>query len=214
MMRKPLEFVSGLAVFLVLWAGAMGAVRFHLIFPRQLLVWLSQSPNPQQAVISFGALVSIGVMVLIRLGIEIPQLKPLISSESVRRYLGGLPFWAMGSIFALSMAGLLVVFPSCQPPPSVLFDVGGTTLHPADTLSAKPGESVTISVKPIQEDAILSCEWQYAGDAFDNLGANNGCEINIEFARRPGSGFLTLLTAQDFCRESSVFSLRVQVNAP
>ena len=96
MMRKPLEFVSGLAVFLVLWAGAMGAVRFHLIFPRQLLVWLSQSPNPQQAVISFGALVSIGVMVLIRLGIEIPQLKPLISSESVRRYLGGLPFWAMG----------------------------------------------------------------------------------------------------------------------
>ncbi len=214
MTRKPLEFVSGLAVFFVLWVAVMSAVRFHLLVPRPLLVWLSQSPNPQQAVLSFGALAGIIVVALLRLGIEIPLLKPLISSDRVRVYLAGLPFWAIGTIFALSLAGLLVVFPSCQPPASVLFDVGGATLRPGDMLAVKPGDSVTVAVKPIQDDVILSCEWQYAGDAFETLGANNGCEINLEFARRPGEGFLTLLASQDFCSQSSVFSLRVQVNAP
>jgi hypothetical protein len=214
MTRKPLEFISGLAVFLVLWVGVMSAVRFHLLVPRPLLVWLSQSPNPQQALLSFGALVGIIIVALLRLGIEIPVLKPITSSDRVRAYLAGLPFWAVGTIFAISLAGLLIVFPSCQPPASVVFDVGGNTLHPSDVLAVKPGDSVTIAVKPIQDDVILSCEWQYAGDAFEMLGANNGCEINIEFARRPGEGFLTLLASQDFCRQSSVFSLRVQVNAP
>ncbi len=214
MTRKPLEFVSGLAVFFVLWVAVMSAVRFHLLIPRPLLVWLSQSPNPQQAVLSFGALAGIIVVALLRLGVEIPLLKPLISSERVRAYLAGLPFWAIGTIFAISLAGLLLVFPACQPPASVLFDVGGTTLRPMDVLAVKPGDSVTVAVKPIQDDVILSCEWQYAGDAFETLGANNGCEISLEFARRPGDGFLTLLASQDFCRQSSVFSLRVQVNAP
>ncbi len=214
MTRKPLEFISGLAVFLVLWVGVMSAVRFHLLVPRALLVWLSQSPDPQQAVLAFGALVGIMVVGLLRLGIEIPVLKPITSSDRVRAYLAGLPFWAIGTIFAVSLAGLLVVFPSCQPPASVLFDVGGTTLRPSDLLTVKSGDSLTIAVKPIKEDVILSCEWQYAGDAFDTLGANNGCEIKLEFARRPGDGFLTLLASQDFCSQSAVFSLRVQVDAP
>ena len=214
MTRKPLEFVSGLAIFFVLWVAVMSAVRFHLLIPRPLLIWLSQSPNPQQAVLSFGALSAIIIVGLLRLGVEIPLLKPLISSERVKMYLAGLPFWAIGTIFAVSLAGLLVVFPSCQPPASVVFDVGGTTLHPADVLLVKPSDSVTISVKPLQDDVILSCAWQYAGNAFDTLGANNGCEIKLDFANHPGDGFLTLLASQDFCSQSSVFSLRVQVKAP
>jgi hypothetical protein len=214
MTRKPLEFVNGLAIFFVLWVAVMSAVRFHLLIPRPLLVWLSQSSNPQQAVLSFGALSAIIFVALLRLGVEIPLLKPLISSERVRIYLAGLPFWAIGTIFAVSLAGLLVVFPSCQPPASVTFDAGGNTLRPADVLVAKPGDTLTVSVKPLQDDVILSCEWQYAGNAFDTLGANNGCEINLDFASHPGDGFLTLLASQDFCSQSSVFSLRVQVKAP
>ena len=214
MTRKPLEFVSGLAIFLVLWVAVMSAVRFHLLIPRPLLVWLSQSPNPQQALLSFGALTAIITVALLRLGVEIPVIKPLTSSDRVRAYLAGLPFWAIGTIFAFSLAGLLLVFPSCQPPASVSFDVAGTTYHPADVLVVKPGDTLTVSVKPIQDDVILSCEWQYAGDAFDTLGANNGCEISLDFASHPGEGFLTLLASQDFCSQSSVFSLRVQVKAP
>src|SRR5689334_244269 len=154
MTRKPLEIISGLAVFLVLWVAVMSAVRFHLLIPRPLLIWLSQSPNPQQALLSFGALAGIIIVALLRLGIEIPLLKPIISSDRVRAYLAGLPFWAIGTIFAVSLAGLLVVFPSCQPPASVVFDVGGTTLRPADILAVKPGDSVTVAVKPIQDDVI------------------------------------------------------------
>jgi hypothetical protein len=214
MSRKILEFISGLTVFLVLWAAAFGAARFHMLFPRQVLLWLSQSPNPLQAALSFSALVGSTALGLVRLGIEIPQLKVLIAAERVRKYFTGLPFWAIGVIFALSLTGLLTVFPSCQPPASVFFDVGQETLRPADTLTVKPGATVSIAVRPIQKDVILSCQWQYAGSAFETLGANNGCEIIVQFARQPGDGFLTLQASQDFCRQSTVFPLRVKVQAP
>src|SRR5258706_2355158 len=190
MTRKPLEFVSGLAVFFVLWVAVMSAVRFHLLIPRPLLVWLSQSPNPQQAVLSFGSVHGIIVVALLRLGVELPWLNPLISSERVRAYLAGLPFWTIGTIFAISLAGLLLVFPACQPPASVLFDVGGTTLRPMDVLAVKPGDSVTVAGQPIQDDVILSCEWQYARDAFEKLGANNCCEMHLVIYRPSGVCFL------------------------
>jgi hypothetical protein len=214
MSRKLIEFVSGLTVFLVLWAGAFGSIRFHLLFPHQVLIWLSQSPNPQQAVVSFSALVGSSALGLVRLGIEIPQLKLFFSVERIRKYFTGLPFWTIGIIFAFSLTGLLVVFPSCQPPASVLFNIGENTLRPTDTLIVHPGDTVSISVQPMQKDVILSCQWQYAGDAFEMLGTSNGCDIIVQFSRHPGDGYLTLQASQDFCGQSTVFPLRVQVETP
>ena len=213
MSRKPLEIIRGLALFLVLWVAVLSAVRLQLLFPRSILIWLSQSPNPQQAVNAFGAFISSGMLGLLRLGIEIPTIKPFIASEKVRTYITGLPFWVISVVFAFSVVALVVVFPACTPPTSIEFVVLGRTeeLKPGDTLTAFPSETLVLTARSTQENAILSCKWQYSGDAFEVLGSNNGCETNVKLARNTGSGYLTLQAAQNFCNQSAVFSLQVQV---
>ncbi len=213
MSRKPLEIIRGLALFIVLWVAALTAVRLQLIFPRTVLIWLSQSPNPQQAVIAFGAFISSGVLGLLRLGIEIPTIKPLVASEKVRTYITGLPFWVISVVFAFSVVGLLVVFPACSPPTSIEFFVQGRPdpFQPGDTLTASAGETLTLTAQSTLDEAILSCKWQYSGDAFEMLGSTNGCETNVKMARTEGNGYLTLQAAQNFCNQSAAFSLIVQV---
>ncbi|MBI5298130.1 MAG: hypothetical protein HY869_21855 [Chloroflexi bacterium] len=213
MSRKPLEIIRGLALFIVLWVIALTAVRLQLIFPRTVLIWLSQSPNPQQAVIAFGAFISSGVLGLLRLGIEIPTIKPLVASEKVRTYITGLPFWVISVVFAFSVVGLLVVFPACSPPTSIQFFVQGRPdpFQPGDTLTASAGETLTLTAQSTLDDAILSCKWQYSGDAFEMLGSTNGCETSVKMARTEGNGYLTLQAAQNFCNQSAAFSLIVQV---
>jgi len=214
--RKPLEVFRGLGLLLVLWAAALIAVRLQLVFPRSVVIWLSESPNPQQALVAFSALVSSGVLALLRLGIEVPRIKPLMASETVRAYITGIPLWVLGSIFAVAIGALFLVFPSCQSPASVLFRVAGRpdTYRPNGTLVATPGEFLAITAEPIQEDSILSCRWQYIGEAFETIGANSGCEINLKLSGQPGNGLLTLQASQDFCNQSSVFSLDVQIIDP
>jgi hypothetical protein len=213
MTRKPLEIIRGLALFSVLWVVALAAVRLQLLFPHSVLVWLSQSPNPQQAVVAFGAFVSSGVLALLRLGIEIPSIKPLVGSEKVRTYITGLPLWLISVAFVISTAGLMVVFPSCAPPASIEFYVQGRSdpFQPGDVLKASPGETLHLSANATQENTILSCKWQYVGDAFQMLGSNNGCETSMKMSRNGGNGYLTLQAAQNFCNQSAAFSLIIQV---
>lgn len=213
MSRKPLEIIRGLALFSVLWVAALAAVRLQLVFPHTVLVWLSQSPNPQQAVLAFGAFISSGALILLRLGIEIPQIKPLVGSEKVRTYITGLPLWAISAVLAISLGGLLLVFPACSSPTSIEFFVQGRPepLRPGDTLQVSAGETITLSAHSTLEEAILSCRWQYSGDAFETLGSTNGCETSVKMARTGGNGLLTLQAAQNFCNQSAAFSLFVQI---
>jgi hypothetical protein len=153
---------------------------------------------------------------LLRLGIEVPPLKSLIASDTARVYIAGVPLWVLGCIFALAIGSLLLVFPACQPPSSVIFRVGGgqDTYRPNDTLVATPGKFMAITAEPIEHDAILSCKWQYIGETFETIGASRGCEINLQLSGKPGQGVLTLLASQDFCNQSSVFSLDIQIIEP
>jgi hypothetical protein len=178
-----------------------------------VVVWLSESPNPQQALVAFSALVSSGVLGLLRLGIEVPKVKPLMASEAARAYITGIPLWVLGSIFAVAIGALFLVFPPCQSPTYVIFRVEGhpDTYHPGGKLLATPRESLAIMAEPIEKDMILSCKWQYIGETFETIGSNNGCEINLKLSERPGNGLLTLQASQDFCNQSSVFSLEVQI---
>ncbi len=216
MKREPLVILRGLGLFLVLWAAALMAVRLQLVFPRSVVVWLSQSPNPQQALVAFGALFSSGALALLRLGIELPSIKLLVTSETVRTYLTGMPLWVLSAIFAVSVAALVVVFPSCQSPAFVNFRVEGReeSFYPNETIVAAPGEFMAITAQSVQEDAILSCKWQYIGETFQTIGASDGCEINLKLSGQPGNGLLTLQAAQNFCNQSTVFSLGVQINSP
>lgn len=214
--RKPLEVFRGLGLLLVLWAAALIAVRLQLVFPRSVVMWLSESPNPQQALVAFSALVSSGALALLRLGIEVPRIKPLMASEAVRAYITGIPLWVLGSIVAVSIGALFLVFPPCQSPTYVIFRVEGhtDTYRPGGTLLAKPSESLAITAEPMEDDSILSCKWQYIGETFETIGSNSGCEINLKLSSQPGEGLLTLQASQNFCNQSSVFSLDVQTVNP
>jgi hypothetical protein len=216
MKREPFVILRGLGLFLALWAAAVMAVRLQLLFPRSVIVWLSQSPNPQQALIAFGALFGSGALAVLRLGIEAPGIKVLVTSEIVRTYIAGVPLWVLGTIFAVSVGALWLVFPACQPPAFVAFRVEGRAeaFHPNDTLIAEPGEFLAITAEAIQKDSILSCKWQYIGEAFETIGTSAGCEINLKLSGKPGDGLLTLQASQNFCNQSSVFSLGIQAANP
>lgn len=214
--REPFEILRGLGLMFVLGVATLMAVRLHLIFPRSIIVWLGESPNPQKALIAFSAVVSSGVLALLRLGIEVPPIKPLVGSETVRTYITGLPFSVLALVFSISLGALLIVFPSCQPPSLVKFSVQGRDqiYRPNDTLVASPDEFLAITAEPIQKEAILSCQWQYIGKTFETIGSSNGCEVIVKLSGEPGVGLLTLQASQDFCNQSSVFSLNVQVQEP
>lgn len=216
MKREPLEIFRGLALFLMLGTAALMAVRLQLFFPRSVIVWLSQSANPQQALAAFCALISSGLLVLLRLGIEFPLIKPLFSAEKFRTYITGIPLWVLGSTFALSVTALMLVFPACQPPAFITFQAQGReeTYQPSDILIASPNEFLAITAKPFQPDAILSCRWQYIGEIFETIGSSSGCEVILKLSGEPGMGLLTLQASQDFCSQSSIFSLTIQVEKP
>lgn len=214
--RETFEILRGLGLLLVLWAAAIMAVRLQLLFPRSVIEWLGKSPNPQKALIGFGVLVSSGIVALLRLGIEIPQFKPLVASETIRTYITGIPLWILAGIFAISAGALMIVFPSCQPPAFVNFKVQGRQemYRPNDTLIAFPDEFLAITAEPFEKDSILSCNWQYIGETFETIGSSSGCEIIVKLSGEPGVGLLTLQASQNFCNQSSVFSLNVQVITP
>lgn len=215
MKRSPHKYLSGLAVFIVLWVLIIGAVQIQLGVPTQIIAWLSRSPNPLQALIAFSALVSSVIVGAIRLGVEFGPFKPITTSERLKTYLTGLPLWFIAIVFAVSF-GFLVLVPTCQPPATVFFEVNrAETFSPAQTLTVKPGDVASIKLTASQEGAYLFCQWQSAGSAFSGIINTSGpCEINLQFADQPGDGFLTVLVRQNLCTQSAIFPLKVEVVKP
>jgi hypothetical protein len=216
MQRSLKDVLIGLVVFVIISVVVIWLVYIGLLIPPQIIDWLHNSPDPQQAVIAFGTLTSAILLVLLRGGVAIPFLQRYIpDTEQSRRYVAGLPLWVIGILIALSLIGLLLVFPACQPPISVIFEVPKQgVLHPLDTLNVESGETINVLAKSIEEGVRLHCQWQYAGNAFQMLGTGQGCEIKIQFSSKPGDGLLTLLASNNFCTQSRAFSLFVKVEQP
>jgi hypothetical protein len=217
MKRSFPDILVGLAIFgfitiFIIWLAVIGWV-----IPAPITNWLNNSPDPWQAVVAFGTLVSATTLVLLRGGIALPIFQRFISEsgiEKIRKYVAGLPLWAMLAFIALSLFGLLPVFLTCDPPTSLTFEIAGRNkLHSSELLIVKPGETLSISAKSDSGER-LHCQWQYAGEAFPMLGTRQGCDIKIDFSPKPGEGFLTLLASKNFCNQSSVFSLPVKVEQP
>ncbi len=212
MKRTPLEMVSGFAVFLALALLIAWSIKLHLpIIPAQVGEWLGRSHAPQTALTFFSLAASAFFLALLHLGIELP--KKVVVPEKVHPYLSGLPMWALMILLTAAAFGFWTVYPSCQPPVTVNFQVSGREglFKPSDELSVMPGEAVTISAFTVNEGATLHCKWQYAGAVFKTLGEQNNCQVSAEFNEQPGSGFITVNVAEDFCSQSSIFSLRAIV---
>jgi hypothetical protein len=214
MSRKPLEFISGLAVYIVLSVLVAWSVKLHLPFvPTQVAIWLGRSHDPQSALLYFSLITSAVILGFLHLGIEIPKIKITVP-EKLHPYLSGLPMWALGILLAISLLGFWAVSPSCQPPITIVFEVSNSEekLHPSDTLNARPGEALTVTAHSVNKDSTLHCKWEYAGSIFQTLGAQNDCQVSTQFNEKPGSGFITVSVSEDFCSQSSIFSLRTIVN--
>ena len=211
MSRKPLEFISGLAVFIVLTLLIAWAIILRLsMIPIQFVNWLGQSHNPQSALVYFSLSLSATVLVLLRLGIEIPKVKMIASSEKLQPYLSGLPLWSLGLLWAVSIVGFWSVFPSCQPPVTIQFEVSGRDgiFQPSDVITVLPGDAITVTARSMNKDSTLSCSWEYAGAIFEILGSQRGCQVSARFGEQPGNGFMTVSVSENFCSQSSIFSLQ------
>jgi hypothetical protein len=216
MSRKPLELISGIAVYAVLSFLIAWSVKLHLPFvPEQVIEWLGRSHSPQSALTYFSLLVSAVMLAFVHLGVEIPKAK-IAMPQNLLPYVSGLPMWALGIFLAISMFGFWRVYPSCQPPVTIEFEVSNsdTRLHPSDTLNVLPGEAVTVTAHSAKEGSTLHCKWEYAGSIFKTLGAQNDCQVSTQFTEKPGSGFITVSVSEDFCSQSSIFSLRTIINPP
>ncbi len=217
MNRKPLEFVSGLAVYLVVTLLIAWAIILRLsIVPIQFITWLGQSDNPQNALAYFSLTLSATLLMLLRLGIEIPKIKIFTSSEKLQPYLSGLPIWALGLLWAGSLIGFWGAFPSCQPPVTINFQISGKegTYQPSSVIDVQPGEAITVIASSVNKDATLSCSWEYAGAIFQTVGSQRGCQVSARFNDQPGSGFMTVSVSENFCSQSSIFSLQTVVKTP
>jgi hypothetical protein len=214
MNRKPLEFISGLVVYLVVTLLIAWAIILRLsIVPIQFITWLGQSHNPQNALAYFSLTFSATLLIFLRLGIEIPKFK---ISDSLKPYLSGLPLWTLGLLWVGSLLGFWGAFPSCQPPVTINFQVSGRDgiFQPSSVIKVLPGEAVTVIASSVNKDATLSCSWEYAGAIFQNLGEQRGCQVSPRFNDQPGSGFMTVSVAENFCSQSSIFSLQAIVTNP
>jgi len=214
MSRKPLEFISGLAVFIVLALLIAWAIILRLsVIPIQFVNWLGQSHNPQSALAYFSLSLSATVLVLLRFGIEIPKIKLITASEKLQPYLSGLPLWALGLLWAGSIIGFWIFFPSCQPPVTILFEVSGrdSVFQPSDVIPVLPGDAITVTARSMSKDSTLSCSWEYAGAIFETLGSQRGCQVSARFGDNPGNGFMTVSVSENFCSQSSIFSLQLVI---
>jgi len=216
MQRSFKDIFIGLSVFgivavVVIWLAYIG-----LLIPPQILDWLQTSPDPQQAVIAFGTLTSAVLLVLLRGGIALPLLQRYLpDTDQTRKYVAGLPLWVMGLLIAFSLVALLRVFPACEPPTSVIFESPEKgVLRPQETLAVRPGDVINVAARSVDEGVRLHCQWQYGGSAFPMLGTRQGCSIKVEFSSKAGDGYLTLLASNNFCTQSSVFSLPINVEQP
>jgi len=217
MNRNPLELISGLALYIVLCVLIAWSFILRMAYvPASLIDWLGRSHNPQGALMWFSLFAGATLLALLRLGIEVSFFKAFSGSEKVRRYLAGLPFYALGLIWGTSMIGFWFVFPSCQPPATLFFNVigGDHVLQPSDTLVVAPAEAVTVIAQSASKNSTLSCAWEYAGPVFETPGAQQGCQVSARFANQPGTGFLTVVVSEDFCSQTSIFSLKVSVVQP
>lgn len=214
MNRRLVEILSGLGVFLLLWGAIYWLAQLNWLIPKPVIQWLLQSANRQQALLAFGAMVSGAFLMLIRLGISlpIPFLKTIQDSPKVGKYLTGMPVWGSMIILFTAFLFFLPVFPACQPPTLITFKIAGREpLQPSDVLQVAPGEILSISATMDDKDTNLACQWQYAGDAFGTFGQARGCDIQLKASSQPGEGYLTLLASRNFCNQSSIFFLRVEV---
>lgn len=217
MNRKSLEIISGLALFIVLSLLFGWSIILRLPgVPIQLIEWLSSSLDPQLALFYFSTLVSATLLILVGFGVEIPKLKAYFTSEKVKRYLTGLPLWVLLLMWAGALVGFWYVFPSCQPPASIQFEVAGREklYQPSETLIVAPGEGITVTARSTRTNATLSCSWEYAGTVFDTPDARQGCVISARISSQPGNGFLTVVVSENFCSQTSIFSLQTVIQSP
>jgi hypothetical protein len=212
---KPIDFISGLAIYLLVsvLAGVSIAMR---IFPGRFDEWLSESSNPQQALIYFSVIIGGIILIFTRIGVEVNFLN-MAKGENFKRYAAGLPLWFLFISIAISLYQFWRFYPPCKAPEAVVFQVIGSSKEylPFDVMDMSPNESLTIRAKSPDDNTLLSCvSWEFVGPAFQNLGSKNGCQANITFSVQPGTSYITLFASQNFCSQASLFSLEVRIKEP
>ncbi len=141
-------------------------------------------------------------------------LNKLLASPKVRPYVRTLPLGFHMIVVVISAVLAFFYLPWCQAPGAVKFTINDTTYHTGSTVILAPGESITITARPIEEkETSLSCEWQQAGNIFETINTHQGCSVTLYTTNTSGQGILTLVAGQRFCSKRAFFPIIFQVNA-
>ena len=211
MKRTTLEILSGLAIF-GLFSAIVGFSIFFGMFPGDVESWLLRSGDPRQALIYFSLMLSSIFMMIARAGLEIVPFS-FVKGDNVKRYINGLPLWALFIFLTASIFGFVNVSPTCKAPEAVIFqDISNNrTYQPANLMEVKPNETITLIASSPDKSQLYCISWEFVGPAFPTFGGKDDCQVTITFSDQPGPSYITLLTTQNFCNQASLFSLEVQV---
>ncbi len=215
MIEKIQRFFRGIGFLFLIASLIVSLTYLQLGWPFDVLAkWLSQSRDPLLALIVFSILLATASLFLIRLGFEVFPLSRWIHSDKARDYIAGLPIWFLIPILFFGALIFWQYSPTCVPPTGVQFEIAGTgkIYPPLSVLDVRAGEALTLIAKTPDENETLNCSWEYAGSAFGGIKSQpSGCQISLKFSPEGGEGVITVAAKQNFCRQTSLFSLQVQV---
>jgi hypothetical protein len=207
MVKNASQFIAGAATLVLLILGIELAISLKLMFPDSVIEWVGASSNPRLALWVISVLISSSLIILIKVGVKLPVLKPWIEAPDhpLFSYLLGLPLSAILSILLFSGISLAFLVPLCESPTAT---IQVTTLD--NSIIEYAGRSVTATVGTklnieavANQNSVMFCEWSAVGSAVNTIGPKSSCTTQVNLANKPGKAIVTLTLSKSFCSVTS-----------
>ena len=212
--KKTLKFIVGLICLAVLGVAVNLAISLKLIFPENVIEWVSGSSNPIISLWIISILVASALIILFQTGAKLSFLKLEIPPHPLFSYVFGLPVWATSSVFVLAIIGLAIFQPVCQSPTAIIdvssLDEDALIQYDGEAIYAKTGAKLTLKAVP-GDNAVTFCSWSTAGSAVNSISPTTSCTTQLHLSNQPGREAITLTLSKSFCSVKSISQLELIV---
>ena len=212
--KKVYKFIVGFICLVALSVVINLAISLKLIFPENVIEWVSSANNPIVSLWIISVLVSSAVIILIQTGAKLSFLKLEIPKHALFSYVFGLPIWATASVFIVSIICLAFFQPVCQSPSAVIdvtsLDDNALMQYDGESIHAMVGAKLTLKAIP-GDNAVTFCSWSSAGSAVNSIGPTSSCTTQLHLSNEPGREVVTLTLSKSFCSVKSIIPLELIV---
>jgi hypothetical protein len=212
--KKTLKFIVGFICLVALSIVINLAISLKLIFPENIIEWVSGSSNPITSLWIISILVASAMIILFQTGAKLPFLKLEIPKHPLFSYVFGLPVWATSSVFVVAIISLAVFQPVCQSPTATVnitsLDEDALIQYDGESIHAKVGANLTLKAIP-GDNAVTFCSWSSVGSAVNSIGPTSSCTTQLHLSNQPGREVITLTLSKSFCSVKSMIPLELIV---